>query len=112
MQIPDRAVAARYAAEAGWKEFRAKKDIAAATMRFNQAFLLDPRESIVYQCFAVAVAERFRDYDYADELFRLAATLNSPAITLNGDHGRMLLVAGRLREAKPLFEKGIRDNPD
>jgi tetratricopeptide (TPR) repeat protein len=110
-QIPDRGQAARNAATAGWKELRQRQDVATATRRFNQAFLLDPHQSIVYQSFAVIVAEQFKDYDYADELFRIAARMNSPATALSADHGRVMLMAGRPSEAKPLLEKAIQDDP-
>jgi predicted Zn-dependent protease len=109
-QIPERGQAARSAAMAGWKELHQRQDVATATKRFNQAFLLDPHQSIVYQSFAVIVVERFKDYDYADELFRIAARMNSPATTLSADHGRVMLMAGRPSEAKPLLEKAIRDD--
>jgi predicted Zn-dependent protease len=109
--IPDRGQAARHAAIAGWKELREKRDIATAARRFNQAFLLDPHQSIVYQSFAVIVAERFKDFDYADELFRMAAKMNSPATALSADHGKVMLMAGRPGEAKALLEKAIQDDP-
>jgi Flp pilus assembly protein TadD len=38
--------------------------------------------------------------------------MRSPAKTLSADHGRMLLIAGRPREARALLERGVRDNPD
>jgi Flp pilus assembly protein TadD len=110
-RIPNRSQAARHAATAGWNEFVAKQDLATAAKRFNQAYLLDPRESIVYHGFAIIVAERFKDFDYADELFRVAARMNSPAVALSADHGRVLMMAGRPRDAKPLLEKAVRDDP-
>lgn len=42
----------------------------------------------------------------------MAARMNSPARSLSADHGRMLLMAGRPREAKPLLERGVAENPD
>ena len=111
-RVPNRAEAARTAIGAGWQALIAQRDSATAAKRFNQAFLLDPKESGVYHGFAAVAESRFRDFEFADELFRIAARMNSPARTLSADHGRMLLIAGRPREAKPLLERGVRENPD
>jgi Flp pilus assembly protein TadD len=83
-----------------------------AAKRFNQAYLLDPNESALFHGFAIVVFERFGDDEYADELLRVAARANSPEPTLSGDHGMMLLRAGRVQEAIPLLEKGMRDLPE
>jgi Flp pilus assembly protein TadD len=83
-----------------------------AAKRFNQAYLLDPSQSGVYQGFGAVVADRFKDFVYADELFRTAALMKMPSKALSADHGRMLLMAGRAAEAKPLLEAGIRADPD
>jgi Flp pilus assembly protein TadD len=110
--VPDRAKAAQYAVGAGWQAFLSKRDYPTAAKRFNQAFLLDPRLSGIYHGFAAVVAARFRDFDYADELFRIARRMDSPSPALSADHGRMLLMAGRPREARPLLERGVAENPD
>ena len=93
-QVPDRAKAAGIAIKAGDRAFLQQNDPATAVMRFNQAHLLDP------------------DFDYADELFRVAARLKSPNPSLKADHGRTLLIAGRPAEARPLLEQAVRDTPD
>lgn len=108
--VPDRAKAARQASSRGW-ELIQRGDFAAAAKRFNQAYLLDPADSALYHGFAVVVFERFRDVDYADELFKAAAKTNYPYSTLSADHGRVLLIAGRPADAMPLLEKGMRENP-
>jgi Flp pilus assembly protein TadD len=110
-RVPDRAKAAQMTVGAGWQALMGG-DFATAARRFNQAFLLDPKVSGIYHGFAAVAASRFRDFDFADELFRIAAGLNSPARTLSADHGRILLMAGRPREAKPLLERAVGDNPD
>jgi Flp pilus assembly protein TadD len=111
-QVPDRSKAAQTAIVAGWRALIGQGDYATAAKPFNQAFLLDPKESGIYHGFAAVAASRFRDFEFADELFRIAARMNSPTETLSADHGRVLLMAGRPREAKPLLEKAVRDNPD
>jgi Flp pilus assembly protein TadD len=111
-RVPDRSKAAHAASVAGWEALIARGDYATAAKRFNQAFLLDPKDSSVYHGFAAVAASRFQDSEFADELFQIAARMNSPSRTLSADHGRMLLMAGRLVEAKPLLERAVRDNPD
>ena len=98
--------------ETGMRAFLAQNDVATAAKRFNQAYLLDPQQSGIYHGFALVVATRFNDFAYADELFRLAARMKSPALPLRADHGRMLLIAGRPAEAKPLLEQAVKDIPD
>jgi Flp pilus assembly protein TadD len=111
-QNPDRSQVAEHAIGRGWEALIGKRDVATAAKRFNQAFLLDPQQSGVYHGLAAVVADRFRDFDFADELFRVAARMKAPAQTLSADHGRVLLIAGRPSEAKPLLERAVRDNPD
>ncbi|MBJ6124989.1 hypothetical protein [Microvirga splendida] len=111
-RVPDRARAAGTAIEAGTRAFLGENDIATAAKRFNQAYLLDPQQSGIYHGFAMVVATRFKDFVYADELFRVAARMKSPSPSLRADHGRMLLIAGRPAEAKPLLEQAVKDTPD
>jgi Flp pilus assembly protein TadD len=111
-RVPDRSKAAQMASGAGWRALIAEGDFGTAAKRFNQAFLLDPRESSIYHGFAAVVASRLGDFEFADELFRVAARMNSPPRTLSADHGRVLLMAGRPSDAKPLLEKAVRDIPD
>lgn len=111
-RVPDRARAAGTAIDAGMRAFLSDNDTATAAKRFNQAFLLDPRQSGIYHGFALVAATRFKDFAYADELFGLAARMKSPAPPLRADHGRMLLMAGRPAEAKPLLEQAVKDTPD
>lgn len=110
--VPDRSKAAGAANAAGTKALLKEGDAATAAKRFNQAYLLDPQQSGIYHGFAMVVATRFEDFDYADELFRVAAHMTAPASTLRADHGRMLLIAGRAAAAKPLLEQAVKDTPD
>jgi len=111
-RVPDRARAAGTAIDAGMRAFLSDNDMATAAKRFNQAYLLDPQQSSVYHGFALVAAARFKDFAYADELFGLAARMKAPAPPLRADHGRMLLMAGRPAEAKPLLEQAVKDTPD
>jgi len=111
-QVPNRSMAAEAAIKAGTRAFLEQGDVATAAQRFNQAYLFDPQQSGIYHGFAMVVSTRFKDYDYADELFRVAARMKAPSLSLRADHGRMLLMAGRPAEAKPVLEKAIDDAPD
>jgi Flp pilus assembly protein TadD len=111
-QVPDHAKAAGLAIAAGDRAFLGSNDPATAAKRFNQAHLLGPQQSGIYHGFAMVVAARFKDFEYADELFRAAARLKSPKPSLKADHGRTLLIAGRPAEARPLLEQAIQDTPD
>jgi Tfp pilus assembly protein PilF len=82
-----------------------------ATRRFNQAYLVDPRQSRVYHSLAVIADERFQDKAYAEELFRIAKTLPNPMVSLNADYGRLLVLLDRPREALPLLEQATVDTP-
>jgi len=111
-QVPDRSKAANAALKSGTQAFLEKQDFSTAAKRFNQAYLLDPQQSGVYHGFAMVAAARFRDFEYSDELFRLAARMKAPSLALSADHGRTLLMAGRPQEARPLLEKAVKDTPD
>lgn len=110
-KVPDRATAARIASSRGW-DYIKQGDFATAAKRFNQAYLLDPMDSALYHGFAVVVFERFRDVDYAVELLRVAAGMNSPLDGLSADHGRVLLKAGRPADAIPLLKRGMLEAPE
>jgi len=111
-RVPDRSRAAGTAIDAGMRAFLGENDIATAAKRFNQAYLLDPQQSGIYHGFAMVAEARFKDFAYADELYRVAARMKSPSASLRADHGRMLLIAGRPGEAKPLLEQAVKDTPD
>ena len=108
----DRAKAASAAIAAGSRAFLEQRDLSTAAKRFNQAYLLDPEQSGIYHGFAMIVADRFKDYDYSDELFGLAARMKSPALSLRADQGRMLLMAGRPQAAKAVLQLAVADTPE
>jgi predicted Zn-dependent protease len=56
--------------------------------------------------------DRFKDSEYADELFRVARTRPNPEKSLNADHGRLLLLLKRPKDAQPLLEQAVVDLPD
>jgi Tfp pilus assembly protein PilF len=99
------------ASKRGWRAVT-KGNAGEAAQRFNQAFLLAPEQSGVYHGFAVIAQMRFRDVDFADELFRVARKQPNPLKSLNADYGKVLLIAKRPREAQAVLEQAVKDAPD
>ena len=95
----------------GWSSFTSG-NIAEASRRFNQAYLIDPTQSAVYHMFAIVSVARFNDGDYAEELFKIAKQQPNPIPTLNADYGRLLMVRQRPADAQPLLEQAVIDTPD
>ncbi len=95
----------------GWRAVT-KGNASEAAQRFNQAWLLAPEQSGVYHGFAVIAQIRFRDNDFADEMFRIARKQPNPLKSLNADYGKMLLIAKRPLEAQPVLEQAVKDAPD
>ena len=78
---------------------------------YNQAFLIDAQQSLVYHGYAILVSEHFHDHKFADELMRVAARMNSPDPSLIADHGSVLLDLDRPTEARLLLERAAKANP-
>jgi predicted Zn-dependent protease len=95
----------------GWRAL-GSGNVSEAARRFNEAFLLLPEESEVYHGLAAVVQVRFNDIEFAEELFKIAQKQPHPLKNLNADYGRFLLIAGRPRDAQPVLEQVIIDNPD
>jgi Tfp pilus assembly protein PilF len=95
----------------GWVALRSG-DLVNAGRRFNQAWLIAPEQSGVYHGFAALAHQRFGDVDYAEELFRVALKQPNPDKTLRADFGRLLMIAHRPAEARPLLEQAVVDVPD
>ena len=95
----------------GWRALGSGKYPEAA-LRFNQAFLVAPEQSVVYHGLAAIAQIRFNDLDFAEELFRIAAKQPNPLKMLNADYGRVLLVAKRPKDAQPVLEQAVKDTPD
>jgi len=94
-----------------WKAFFTG-DLAEATRRFNEAYLIDPTQSGVYHGLGLIAFERFHDPVFADELLRIARTQPNPSPVLNADYGRFLLANNRSRDAEPVLEQAVRDAPN
>lgn len=94
----------------GWQAFH-KGDPKGAARRFNQAWLIDPSQSAVLQGFAVLAATRFKDPDYAEELFEAGSRMDDRPPGYMADYGRFLLVQERPRDALPVLEEAVRETP-
>ena len=95
----------------GWRAINANR-MGEAAQRFNQAFLISPEQSGVYQGFAAVTLARFKDLDATEELFKVALKQPHPMKALNADYGRFLLVAKRPKDAQPVLEQAVKDAPD
>ena len=95
----------------GWRAINAGR-MGEAAQRFNQAFLISPEQSGVYQGFAAVTLARFKDLDATEELFKVALKQPHPMKALNADYGRFLLIAKRPRDALPVLEQAVKDAPD
>lgn len=95
----------------GWKAVTNGR-LGEAALRFNQAFLLAPDASGVYQGFATVAQMRFKDTAFADELFKIARKQPNPLKSLNADYGRFLLIAKRPDDALPVLEQAVIDSPE
>jgi predicted Zn-dependent protease len=98
------------ALDVGWDALN-KKDYVIAARRFNQAFLLDKADSRIYHAFAILVTLRWKDHEYAEQLFKLAKRFPNKYPALNADYGRLLLLMSRPKEALPLLEQAVKDTP-
>lgn len=95
----------------GWRAVNAGR-MGEAAQRFNQAYLISPGQSAVYQGFAAVAQARFKDIDAAEELFKIALKQPHPMKALNADYGRLLLIAKRPKDAQPVLEQAVKDAPD
>jgi Tfp pilus assembly protein PilF len=94
----------------GWDALQAG-DFVTAGRRFNQAYLLNPADGRVYHMYAVLVERRFKDYAYAEELYKIALKLPNASQGVNTDYGRLLLIVNRPRDALPVLEQAVKDRP-
>jgi predicted Zn-dependent protease len=73
---------------------------------------LAPERSEVYHGLAAVVQTRFNDVEFAEELFKIAQKQPNPLKNIKADYGRLLMIAKRPRDAQPVLEQAVIDNPD
>ena len=98
-------------AKRGWRALGSGK-YGEAALRFNQAYLVAPEQSVVYHGLAAVAQIRFNDLEFAEELYRIAGKQPNPLKVLNADYGRVLLVAKKPKDAQPVLEQAVQDTPD
>ena len=108
---PGRDAGAEEFAAIGWAAVK-NGDYALAAKRFNQAWLLDPESSSPVHGLAVIASARFDDNAFALELLDGAARLKKPLPSLPGDHGGLLIRAGKPDQAIPYLETAANAFPD
>ena len=106
-----RAQASDGASKRGWEAFR-QGDYGLAMRRFNQGWILDPDNGLVYWGMAVTVEARDQDYALAAELFESARTLLPEDADLLVDNGRLMGLMRRVDDSIVLFEKALAINPN
>lgn len=102
--------AAQTAVARGWAFWRAG-DKASAMRRFNQAWLLDPKNGGAYHGFAVLVSDRDGSPIEVERLFLLAVSQPIAEATAWVDYGRFLWRQERLDESLVGLRKAIELEP-
>ena len=97
---------ARRIVRAAWGYF-AKRDLATAMMRFNQAWLLDGESGDPYHGFALVSSIRGAAPADVETLFRTAISKNKVAVNAFVDYGRFLWLQKRLDESMAQLREAL-----
>jgi Tfp pilus assembly protein PilF len=101
-----REAAAKEVVRTAWVYFQ-KGDMVSASMRFNQAWLLDPENGDTYHGFALVTLQRDREVAAAERYFRLATSKQTVSANAYVDYGRYLSMLGRLDESMEQLQKSL-----
>ncbi len=93
----------------GW-EALAKKDIRTAVKRFNQSWLLDPKNGGAYWGFAIVLHVRDKDTSGAIKMFERARELLPKNTRLLSDYGTFLQESGQSKKAIEVLRRAISIN--
>jgi len=96
-------------AQLGWKSL-GQGDVSMAARRFNQAWILNPDNYLVYWAFGIIAFDRDNRMDLASEMFDKALSLKKSAPVL-ADYGRVCEMAGKPDKAISLFKEGVGLDP-
>ena len=94
----------------GFRYF-ARRDLATAIKRFNQAWMLDPTLGDVYHGFALVLIERDRDVINSERFFKIATGIDNTGPRAFADYGRSLLMTDRANDAIPVLRKAVKKGP-
>jgi tetratricopeptide (TPR) repeat protein len=96
-------------AQLGWKSL-GQGDVSMAARRFNQAWILNPDNYLVYWAFGIIAFDRDNRIDLSSEMFEKALFLKKSAPVF-ADYGRVCEMAGEPDKAISLFKEGLGLNP-
>ncbi len=97
---------AKRAIQSGWS-YWAKRDIATAMSRFNQAWLLDPENGNAYHGFALVTSARGASPSEVERLFQLAVSKSKVAPVAFVDYGRFLWTRKQLEKSLVQLNKAL-----
>jgi Tfp pilus assembly protein PilF len=104
--VPSRAEGARQMIKAGWTAW-AKRDMATAMARFNQAWLLDPENGNAYHGFALVTAVRDGTPSDMESFFRMATSKPNVDAEAFVDYGKFLWMDKRLDASQAQLNKAL-----
>lgn len=97
---------ARQALQSGWSSW-AKRDIATAVLRFNQAWLLDPENGDAYHGFALVTSVREGSPSEVERFFQLAVSKSKVSPVAFVDYGRFLWTQKQLDSSLVQLNKAL-----
>lgn len=97
---------AKQVIQSGWSHW-AKRDVATAMSRFNQAWLLDPENGNAYHGFALVTSVRGGSPNEVERLFQLAVSKSKVAPVAFVDYGRFLWTQKQLEMSLVQLNKAL-----
>lgn len=101
---------AKQVIQSGWS-YWAKRDLATAMSRFNQAWLLDPENGNAYHGFALVTSVRGATPGEVERLFQLAVTKANVDPVAFVDYGRFLWTQKQLEKSMVQLNKALQLSP-
>lgn len=102
--------AAKRAIQTGWS-YWAKRDLATAMSRFNQAWLLDPENGNAYHSFALITSVRGGAPNEVERLFQLGTSKSNVDPVVFVDYGRFLWTQKQLDKSLVQLNKALQLSP-
>lgn len=102
--------AAKRAVQTGWS-YWAKRDLASAMSRFNQAWLLDPENGNAYHGFALVTSVRGSSPSEVERLFQLAVSKTNVDEVAFVDYGRFLWTQKQLDKSLVQLNRALQLSP-
>lgn len=96
--------------QSGWS-YWAKRDLATAMSRFNQAWLLDPENGNAYHGFALVTSDRGGTPSEVERLFQLSISKTNVDPEAFVDYGRFLWTQKQLEKSLVQLNKALQLSP-